>query len=212
MERGAPARDGIGEPRLRIFGFKQTEKGMSMRPTEELKAEHEGIRKILDVLESISSKIVSGDGVPVAHIEQIIEFLRVFVDKCHHGKEEGILFPAMEAAGVPREGGPIAVMLSEHDRGRRLTAEMNQFVQAFGSGETNSLLVFTTPALQYSDLLKSHIWKENNVLFPLADERLPDHEHQRISGEFERLEREKIGPGKHEAFHKMIDTLTEIYL
>jgi hemerythrin-like domain-containing protein len=35
-----------------------------------------------------------------------MEFLTVFVDKCHHGKEEEFLFPALEAAGIAREGGP----------------------------------------------------------------------------------------------------------
>ncbi|MFZ2445222.1 MAG: hemerythrin domain-containing protein [Syntrophobacteraceae bacterium] len=183
-----------------------------MRPTEELKAEHAGILKVLDVVESISDKIVSEDGVPVEHLKQIIEFFQIFVDRCHHGKEEDILFPAMEAVGIPREGGPIGVMLSEHERGRRFAAEMTRLVESYEGGETGSLQVLTTPALQYSDLLRSHIWKENNVLFPMADEKLSDKEQGRLSREFDRLEEERIGPGKHEAFHRMIDTLSGIYL
>lgn len=183
-----------------------------MLPTEELKEEHEGILKVLEVVERISEGIIAGEMPPVEHLKQLIEFFRVFVDKCHHGKEEGILFPAMEAAGIPREGGPIGVMLTEHEMGRKLTSDMNELIEAHESGGKGSLMVLTNPALQYTNLLRSHIWKENNVLFPMADEKLPPERHEQISREFERLEAERIGVGKHEEFHGMIDTLAGIYL
>jgi hemerythrin-like domain-containing protein len=190
----------------------QSMKGGSMKPTEELKAEHEGIMVILDVLDRISEKIVAAADVPTEHLDQIIEFLQVFVDKCHHGKEEDILFPAMEEAGIPVADGPIGVMLSEHDRGRRFTGEMKTLLQSHRGGGAGSLVVFTTPALQYTDLLRSHMWKENNVLFPMADEKLSEEKQALISQEFDKLEREKIGVGRHEAFHAMIEDLSRVYL
>jgi hemerythrin-like domain-containing protein len=184
-----------------------------MKPTEELKAEHEGILVILDVLDRISEKIIAGVTLPVEHLEQIIEFLQIFVDKCHHGKEEDILFPAMVEAGIPVADGPISVMLSEHDRGRRFTGEMKTLLQSHRSGGAGSpLMVLTTPALQYTDLLRSHIWKENNVLFPLADEELSEEKQEVIAREFEKLERERIGVGRHEAFHAMLEDLSRVYL
>lgn len=64
-------------------------------------------------------------------LEGIMEFLMVFVDKCHHGKEEDFLFPALEAAGVARDGGPIGVMLHEHERGRRHIADMKNALGDF---------------------------------------------------------------------------------
>jgi len=66
--------------------------------------------------------------VDISHLDQILEFLKVFVDKCHHGKEEKVLFPAMEEAGIPRQGGPISVMFYEHERGR-------SYVRGLRSGE-----------------------------------------------------------------------------
>ena len=183
-----------------------------MKPTEELKAEHEGIMVILDVLDRISEKIVAGAAVPMEHLDQIVEFLQVFVDKCHHGKEEDILFPAMAEAGIPVTDGPIGVMLSEHDRGRKFAGEMKTLLQSHRSGGAVSLVVLTTPALQYTDLLRSHIWKENNVLFPMADQKLSEEKQEWISEEFEKLEREKIGVGRHEAFHAMLDNLSRVYL
>jgi hemerythrin-like domain-containing protein len=138
--------------------------------------------------------------------------LQVFADRCHHGKEERLLFLAMEAAGVPKENGPLAVMLSEHGRGRLFIAEMKNLVISYEKGESGALLVFTTPALQYVDLLRSHIWKENNVLFPMAEKAVPADRLELIGEQFDRFEKEQIGQGTHEAFHEMINTLSKIYL
>ena len=100
-----------------------------MKPIEDLKAEHEGILLMLDVLERMSERIAAGKSVPTDHLKQVLDFLQVFADQCHHGKEERLLFSAMEAAGVPKEGGPLAVMLSEHGRGRLFTGEMRDLVE-----------------------------------------------------------------------------------
>jgi hemerythrin-like domain-containing protein len=83
-----------------------------MRPTEELRAEHDGILVMLKILERVSGQLTSPSTVELKHLDQILEFLKVFVDRCHHGKEEDILFPALEEAGIPRRGGPIGVMLA----------------------------------------------------------------------------------------------------
>ena len=183
-----------------------------MKPIENLKAEHEGILLMLDVLEEMSERIVAGKSVPTDHLKQVLDFLQVFADKCHHGKEERLLFSAMEAAGVPKEGGPLAVMLSEHGRGRQFIGEMKSLVNSFEKGESGALLVLTTPALQYVNLLRSHIWKENNVLFPMAEKEIPAAKLELIGEQFDRFENEEIGQGTHEAFHEMIDKFSKIYL
>lgn len=78
-----------------------------MKPIEELRAEHEGILTVLRIMGKICERVSSGKPVPWEHMEGIVEFLRVFADQCHHGKEEDVLFPALERAGIAREGGPI---------------------------------------------------------------------------------------------------------
>ena len=168
-----------------------------MKPIEDLKAEHEGILLMLDILERMSERIVAGKSVPIDHLKQVLDFLQVFADKCHHGKEERLLFLAMEAAGVPKENGPLAVMLSEHGRGRLFIAEMKNLVISYEKGESGALLVFTTPALQYVNLLRTHIWKENNVLFPMAEKAVPADKLKLIGEQFERFEKEEIGQGTH---------------
>jgi hemerythrin-like domain-containing protein len=146
------------------------------------------------------------------HIDGIMEFLTVFIDKCHHGKEEEFLFPALEAAGVARDGGPIGVMLSEHEQGRRLVARLRQCMADYQSGDKQAAAGIQQTVKAYVDLLNQHIAKEDTVLFPMADARLDASQDTTLFEAFERLERERIGAGKHESFHALLDQLQDTYL
>lgn len=183
-----------------------------MRPTEELKAEHGGILRMLGILQAIIRKMNSQENFPKDRIEHIMEFLKVFADKCHHGKEEEFLFPALEDAGVPREGGPIGVMLQEHQTGRELVGKMDASIDGLGTGRIDGESTFKEAAETYIELLRQHIDKENNVLFPMADQRLSQERQHQMSEQFERLERERIGEGRHETFHKLLEDLARIYI
>jgi hemerythrin-like domain-containing protein len=182
-----------------------------MNATEQLRAEHEGILTMLQVLERISKQMSSGKPANLGHLEQIVEFLQVFADKCHHGKEEDILFPALEKAGIPREGGPIGVMLSDHSRGRNYIRAMREALEELKKAEGGTD-EFVRAAGGYIELLRGHIEKENNVLFVMGERNLSKEEQTRLFDQFEKMEQEKIGAGKHEAFHKMMDELSGVYL
>ena len=106
-----------------------------MNPIEELKDEHQAVKLTLQILAKISARLSQGKEVDLAHLDQVLDFLKTFVDKCHHGKEEDLLFPAMEREGVPRDGGPIGVMLQEHDLGRGYVQALSQGVAALKAGD-----------------------------------------------------------------------------
>ena len=182
-----------------------------MNATKQLRAEHEGILTMLEILEKISGQMASGKAANLDHLEKIIEFLSVFADQCHHGKEENILFPALEKMGIPREGGPIGVMLNEHDQGREHIRAMRKALGELKEGRDGAE-DFVRAAKGYIELLRNHILKENDVLFVMAEESLSGEEQKRLSDAFETMEREKIGVGRHEAFHRLMDELTGIYL
>src|SRR4030042_3220720 len=97
-----------------------------MKSTEILKNEHKAILLMLEVAESVSRKLEAGENVPAEHLTEIVDFIRGFADKCHHAKEEDLLFPAMVKTGIPRQGGPIGVMLIEHTEGRENVRTMNE--------------------------------------------------------------------------------------
>ena len=182
-----------------------------MSPTEQLKEEHGGVKVMLRIIGKICDRMESGKAVPVQHLEQILEFLKVFVDTCHHGKEEEHLFPALEAAGVPRDGGPIGQMLLEHEKGRAFVRGMGAAAQAYAKGASTGTTDFVTNARGYIQLLLEHIDKEDNVLYPIADARLTAEKQAALSVAFERVEEERVGHGRHAAFHALMDQLSGEY-
>lgn len=182
-----------------------------MKATDQLKNEHQGIGRMLRVLRSVSDRLERGQPVPAEHLDGIMEFLSIFVDRCHHGKEEEFLFPALEAAGVAKEGGPIGVMLSEHAEGRALVRELRAALGRFRAGERTAASEFRTTAEAYADLLSRHIEKENQVLFAMADAKLSVARDAELFKAFERLERDRIGAGKHEEFHALLHRLEGAY-
>lgn len=181
-----------------------------MKATQELRKEHQGIILMLRVLRAVSDKIGRADPVQPADLDGIIEFLSVFVDKCHHAKEEEFLFPALEAEGVRREGGPIGVLTAEHEIGRRLTVDLKNAAAQYASAGSAGAL--RSAIREYVVLLTEHIQKENEVLFALADAKLDPGRDESIFESFEQLERERIGLGRHDEFHGLLNRLEEKYL
>ena len=183
-----------------------------MTATEQLRHEHEAITLVLSILEKLCQRLANSEEVNPEHFGQVLEFIQVFADQCHHGKEEQFLFPALEAAGIPKAGGPLGVMLNEHERGRALVRKMAAAWQKHRLGDLAAVAVVIASARDYSAFLQAHIFKENNILFPMAEARLSADSQRRLLEQFERLEIEGIGAGRHEQFHKTLDSLKHTYL
>ena len=150
-------------------------------PTDVLREEHRVILRALGVLEAAAARLAGGRLLPEGWWPEIIGLLRTFADKNHHAKEETSLFPAMVKAGVPSVGGPIEVMLEEHQRGRALVRAM----------ETGEPAARAAKAREYVTLLREHIDKENGVLFPLADAVLDEAAQRALQREFDAVEAEQ---------------------
>lgn len=183
-----------------------------MIATQQLKDEHEDIKLMLNIMETISDNLKKGKELNVTHYEKVLEFIKGFADKCHHGKEEDILFPAMENHGMSKEGGPIAVMLHEHQLGRDHIKSLSTALKLFKGGNKTAINSIISYSMSYVSLLRNHIEKENNVLFIMADKILDETEQSKIFDAFEKLEVEKIGLGKHEEYHHLLKELKSIYL
>ncbi|MGD8286236.1 MAG: hemerythrin domain-containing protein [Desulfobacterales bacterium] len=184
-----------------------------MNPIDELLAEHEAVKTTLKILKRIGEDVAkSGKIANPEHLAQILDFLITFVDRCHHSKEEEQLFPALEEVGVSREGGPVGVMLKEHQQGRALLAEMKTASDQSKSVDKAATQNLIQHANNYITLLEFHIDKENNVLFPMAAKHLSESKMVELKKGFDRIEEDKIGAGKHEYYHQMLDALKKEYL
>lgn len=182
------------------------------QPTEWLKEEHKAIKIMLQILEKVSQKLESGEEVNPDHLDQMVRFIREFADRCHHAKEEDLLFPAMIEAGVPKEGGPIAVMLTEHDEGRGYVRQMKEAAEKYRAGDRDAWPQFVKNARNYVSLLSQHIDKEDAILYEMAKVHISSDRMEKLWQDFERVEREDIGVGVHEDFEKLLKGLKKIYL
>ena len=182
-----------------------------MNAVDDLRAEHEGILRMLGIMRVMAERIGHGRKIPAGHVESVIDFLQLFADQCHHGKEEDIFFPELERAGIPHEGGPIGVMLYEHTLGREHIRAMVEASARLGDIGGEGYQDLRSAMLDYSGLLTRHIAKENEVLFALAEKVLSPGAIEALHERFEQLERERIGSGVHEAFHRLLDELAAEY-
>jgi hemerythrin-like domain-containing protein len=183
-----------------------------MKPTEDLIREHEAIKIMLSIMTKIAGNIETDKGFDTRDVEKIIDFLRTFADKCHHGKEETALFPALVLAGIPEDNGPVGVMLHEHNIGRGYINGLISGVEDFKKSFANSGGLIAACLTNYVNLLQSHIQKEENVLFPMADKVLSEQKQNEIFEQFEKIEEDVVGHGVHEQYHKLLKQLKIKYL
>jgi len=179
---------------------------------EQLKEEHQAILLMLEVMEAVCKKLETGEDVTIDDLNDMVKFIKDFADKSHHLKEEDLLFPAMEEAGIPREGGPIGVMLSEHTTGREYVKGLSLGIEEYAKGNTSAASQIIENARNYSSLLSDHIYKEDNVLYPMVKLHLSREQHEELVKEFETVDSEIIGLDKQKELIDILDRLKATYL
>ena len=142
--------------------------------TTALVDEHRLILRMLTVLERNAILTREGEYPDYRFYLVAVDFIRNFADRFHHAKEENVLFEALVANGMPRQNSPVAAMLLEHDQGRAFVSAMEEAAQAALRGEPGQDGVIAANAVGYLELLREHIAKENEILYPLAERLIPD--------------------------------------
>lgn len=133
-------------------------------PIAILMEEHRVIERAIRLLHKVAERIDAGTEVDAKVLADLVDFIRNFADRCHHGKEEKILFQTFSEKGIPVEGGPIGVMLIEHEEGRRAARAMAEAAARIKDGDRSKISFFSENAKSYAQLLTQHIYKEDNIL------------------------------------------------
>jgi hemerythrin-like domain-containing protein len=176
-----------------------------MRPIAELIQEHGPVKMVLRVLEKMCEKIDKGEEINKEEAGQVIYFIQEFVDKCHHGKEEGWLFAIIKRNTNIRDNGLADDLTKEHENGRAFVQNMTDALKA------GDMEKFKRNSLDYVKLLDQHIFRENTILFPMAERALSNEEQKELEEGFLRIEREVIGKELHDKLHNLIHELRETY-
>jgi hemerythrin-like domain-containing protein len=178
-----------------------------MKATDILMEEHRVIEKVLDSLETAANRLSAGQSIPMDFFFKAVDFIKNFADGCHHKKEEGILFVAMDANGMPQDAEPVSIFLEEHEEGRRLTRAILEGAKRVQAGDAASTQDIAQNALNYITLLREHIQKEDHVLFPMADDIIPARQHQQLMADFDHIEHEAE---VHEKYLRIAHELAQV--
>ena len=168
-----------------------------------LSGEHRVILQVITCLERMAAQARREGRIPASHASSAIEVIRTFADRCHHGKEEDIPVPALETQ-VPGFG-PTAVMRQEHVLGRQHVAAMTTAIDAA------EVAGFVAAATGYSELLRAHIAKEDDILFRMAQAMLSPAQDAAILAAYRAVEHDDMGDGTHERLLGIADALADIY-
>lgn len=159
-----------------------------MHPTEILSQEHRVIESMMNEMEGQVRAAAAGQAFPRRFFDEALDFFRNFADGCHHAKEENLLFPRMKERGVPEHGGPIGVMLAEHDEGRAYLKAVRESLDAAEQGDAAARQRVLDNARGYIALLRQHIQKEDNILFRMARMVLQPDDVVELGREFAAVE------------------------
>lgn len=163
-----------------------------MKPTEILMSEHRVIEKVLARVATACDKADAGS-FDAEEFAVALAFFREFADKRHHGKEEDKLFPAMNRHGMPMDSGPLACMLSEHDLGRSLLKTVSDELPGSRKGDAASRKKVVGAYREYVTFLTEHIYKEDNILFKMAEHVIPVEVQSELEKEFVEFDKQGIG-------------------
>ncbi len=180
-----------------------------MLPSDILKNEHIVINQVLACLEKLIANAKANNKLDGPSAREALDFFQNFADRCHHGKEEDHYFPAMEAKGFQRHGGPTGVMLSEHEIGRKLVRAMIDSSKEAEEGNAEALALFSHQGTSFIDLLREHIEKEDHCLFTMGDQALSADEQKDLMAKFEKVQREDLGEDMHPKYVEVANKLAD---
>ena len=123
-----------------------------------------------------------------------------------------MLIPAMEEVGISRSYALIKSILADHELARAWVQGVAEGVNDYKQEKPSAALKIIENTRYYLSLLGEHIKKEDYALFPLADSLIDDSKQTEMLEEFEKIEREAIGEGKHEEMERIVLNLKETYL
>jgi hemerythrin-like domain-containing protein len=182
-----------------------------MSPTENLKREHEAIYEVLNIMSKIANDIKEKKVFYATDIDSIVDFLIVFWYNCHNQKEEQVFYPALLRAGIQTDDESIGDISHEHSMGRIYIREIYHSIENCKIGNSFSCERLVDSLNNYVNLLRFHIQKEEEVLFPKADAVFTEDNLREITNQFEVIEEQTIGHSAHEQYFELLKQLKGQY-
>jgi hemerythrin-like domain-containing protein len=169
-----------------------------------LMIEHRLIERMLKLVNKVLIKIEKQETVDPVFVDTVVDFIRIYADRTHHGKEEDILFRELKKKDMSNDNRRIMnELIEEHIFGRKITRELIEANARYRSGENSALSIITAKLSTLVDFYPKHIEKEDKVFFPASRVYLSEEEEQAMIREFWEFDRKMI----HEKYETLVQEL-----
>jgi len=175
----------------------------------ELKHDHQVIQQVVAGMSAVAELLDSGKQVDPSVLADLVQFLRVFADQCHHEKEERHLFPLLATNANVSTRRELESLEREHRSAKQLVAQLAKVAEVYVHNPAAVRYRVIDLLQQLVELYPAHIWKEDFLLFPLAQQNLSPAEQQNLEEKFENVERE-VGEDVHAGFEMLAKKLEAV--
>ena len=169
-----------------------------------LMIEHRLIERMLNLVNNVLIKIEKQETVDPVFVDTVVDFIRTYADRTHHGKEEDILFRELKKKNMSNDNRRIMnELIEEHVFGRKITKELIEANDRYRRGDNSALSIITAKLGTLVEFYPKHIKKEDKVFFPSSRVYLSKEEEQAILKEFWEFDRKMI----HEKYETLVQEL-----
>ena len=169
-----------------------------------LMIEHRLIERMIRLIQEKLNQIKTANTVDPLFIDTVVDFIKVYADRTHHGKEEDILFKELLDKQMSHQDRRIMdELVEEHVLSRKTTKELVEANFKYRSGDTAALSVIVSKLGKLIEFYPRHIEKEDKVFFPAYMKYLSDEQDRSMLKAFYEFDREMI----HEKYRLVLDNL-----
>ena len=183
-----------------------------MKPTDNLITEHKEICELLNIMSVIAENIKSKDVFYPNDVDEIIDSMIILLDKSHHGKEEDVFYPELILSGILKEKAPLSINNNEHMLAKRYLNEISSCVVNCKIGIDFSGELLADSLTNCVDVIHNHIQREEEIVFPLANEAFSIEKQNEIYKKFEDIEQKNIRHNFNDHLNKLVNNLNNKYL
>ena len=178
-----------------------------MTPTENLINEHKKINELLDIMSKIALKIKSKDVFYPNDVEEIVKYLINLIENSHHGKEDDVFYPELISSGIPKETAPLSIINYEHVISERYLKDISSCVVNCKIGNDFSGELLADSLRNYVIAIKNHIQREEEIIFPIANEVFSVEKQNEILQRFDVIEQKYFSISFNDQFNKLLNEL-----
>jgi hemerythrin-like domain-containing protein len=169
-----------------------------------LMIEHRLIERMLSGIKTALLKIESKQKVDPVFVDLIVDFIRMYADRTHHGKEEDILFNELNNKQLSAEDRRVMnELIEEHAFGRQTTKALVAANSRYRNGDGTALADIVDKLKTLIDFYPKHIEKEDKTFFPASRAYFTEQEDQAMLADFYEFDRKMI----HEKYESVVEEL-----